>query len=128
MKIYVAHNFAARFQLRVDLVELLKAGHDVTSRWIYDDTRMMAEMTPQSAQIDVDDIIAANVVLLFVDQYGTTPGRGKYWEWGYIIGVGKPLILVGSGESCIFYQLDYPGIHKVSTLTDAIALIESGTL
>lgn len=124
MKIYIAHNYAAREVLPQAIAHLNVLGHEVTSRWITDDAHEGNNAT--TAQVDLDDIDRANALLFFTDNYGERPGKGKYVELGYAIALNqvsgnrthgdhvmriipdqKPKIfLYGKDQStCVFYHL-----------------------
>lgn len=106
LSLYLAHNFKAREVLKYVVEELeTKHGFHVTSRWITDDSHVDSKNREQNAVSDVEDIEAADVVVLFVDQYGERPGRGKWWEFGFAVGLGIPVFLVGEDTNCIFYHL-----------------------
>lgn len=106
MKIYIAHNFDARIHLR-DTIRLFKSlGHEITSTWITDDSHMEGGHSRQhSALVDLQDIDRADALLLFIDQFSESPGRGKYVELGYALGTGKKCFIYGSNWGCIFYHL-----------------------
>ena len=122
MKIYVAHNFAARDRLRGVLVPL-QVRHEVTSRWIYDDSHLAKGLSAESARDDVDDIERADALLIFVDQFGERPGKGKFWEWGFAFGLGKEIIIVGEDSACIFFHLHDPLIRRFTTFHEALAYL-----
>lgn len=117
MKIYIAHNYAAREVLPQAIAHLNSLGHEVTSRWITDDAHEGNNAT--TAQMDLDDIDRADALLFFTDNHGERPGKGKYVEMGYAIGwrrlyvtgsvrelVTKKIFLYGKDQStCVFYHL-----------------------
>jgi hypothetical protein len=106
VKIYLAHNFAARESLRLNVIPVLeKAGHEVTSTWITDDSHLHEHSGMQSAVIDLADIERAGAIVFFSEQYGLLPGRGKFVELGYAIRAGKIVIIVGENDGCVFYTL-----------------------
>jgi len=119
MRIYLAHNFKARWWLR-DYVSLLeKMGHEVTSRWIsqnYTQSRT-PEIEQRIALEDLQDISRADALILFTDQYGDTPGKGKFIEYGYAYALGKKIYLHGKDfESCVFYYL--PDVVVLSLISE----------
>ncbi len=121
MKVYLAHNFAARKYLQ-GIIELFTShGHEVTSRWITDDAHLLPEHAEQSAVHDLEDVEKCGYFILFTDQYSDRPGKGKFAELGYAIRSGKRIILVGQDDSCVFYNL--PTIRRVNTIEEAIALL-----
>lgn len=118
MKIYLAHNFKARWWLRDYKALLEQNGHEVTSRWIsqnYPDIRN-PEGEQKYALEDLEDIDAADALILFTDQYGEKPGKGKFMEYGYAYAKGKQIYLHGLDyNSSIFYYL--PGIMVLTQIS-----------
>lgn len=108
MKIYLSHNFAARFMLGNVVVPILEgAGHTIISRWVFLEGQ---EDAKTAAEADLEDIIEADVFLFWPEQIGATPGRGKYIELGYALALGKEILLITRGSDellsgCVFYQL-----------------------
>lgn len=111
MKIYVAHNFAARLALRVELEELAKL-HEITSNWIYDDSHVAEKSARVSAGCDINDIDRSDALMLFIDQFGECGGKGKWWEWGYAFAKRKLIFLIGADKSCVFYHARRDGVFK----------------
>lgn len=114
MKIYIAHNYGARIVLRDVIPQLEAMGHQITSRWVTDDAH--DTINGANARADLDDIDRADAVLLFVDQWGDRPGKGKYVELGYAIGIRKRVILIGKDDGCIFYHLTDCGMGRVQDI------------
>ncbi len=114
MKIYIAHNFAARQELARSVVPYLKSkGHEVTSRWIWDHTN---QLNQEWAEKDLADLDAADALLLYLDNAGNSPGRGKYVEFGYAAARGKRIFAHGMDDSCIFILL--PGVKRIASLEE----------
>ena len=122
MKIYIAHNFSAREWLPEVVHRIKVAGHHVTSTWIFDDAHAAGGSRLTSAKVDLADIDQSSCIVLFTDQYGETPGKGKYFELGYAYAHQKRIILVGGDESCVFYWL--PGIQRVENVEELIELLK----
>jgi nucleoside 2-deoxyribosyltransferase len=115
MKLYLAHNFAARDWLLASVIPALQAaGHKVIARWITDDSHVDPKNKRHSAEDDVADIERVDALILFVDQYGERPGRGKLFELGYAYGIGVKVFLIGIDESCVFYAL--PEFERYATI------------
>ena len=119
MKIYLAHNFAAREWLPSVVAQITEAGHKCTAKWIWDDTHCGVSTT--AALADLSDIDASNCLVLFVDQYGPTPGKGKFVELGYAYAQGKQIVLVGEDTQTVFYTL--PGIERVESVSSLLKLL-----
>ena len=127
-KVYLASNFAHRDFLRETVKPYLESrGHEVTSRWIWDDTHLehgpLSEQ--RSAMHDLQDIDAAGALILYSDQHGPRQGKRKFIELGYAIRAGKICILLGGDQgSSVFYSL--PTIRHADNIEDACRyLIES---
>lgn len=113
MKIYLAHNFAARLVLRPVVERLTQLGHEVTSRWITDDAHVLESTAAQNARDDLDDVDRADALVIFTDQFAERPGRGKFVELGYAMGKGKRIYLCGVPDpTCVFYNLQ--GLRQIS--------------
>lgn len=109
MKIYLAHNYAARDFLRNEIKPYLELefSHVITSRWLTDNhSDRSFEKQKQFAEIDLYDIFVADAIVLFVDQYGDRPGTGKYIEFGAAHCMNKKLYVIGSRcEDSVFFFL-----------------------
>lgn len=104
MKIYLAAMWSMRMHM-VEAAERLTAqGHTITSRWLNDAHTQGTEA--ECAQIDLDDIDAADAILFFsAGPRGTMfSGGGRCIEFGYAIARRKSLILIGKPES-VFHML-----------------------
>jgi nucleoside 2-deoxyribosyltransferase len=108
MKVYLAHNFAAREWLKEFVIPYIEDyGHKVTSSWITDDRHLTPSYKTQSAVVDLQEIEEAGAIVFFADQFGFTPGEGKFVELGYAIRAGKIVIVVGGKDKrCVFYNLN----------------------
>lgn len=125
MKIYLAHNYIAREILPATIKILEQRGHHVTSRWITQDSHSDPEQKKQSALADIHDVERADALILFADQYGPRPGRGKWVELGYALGQGKLVVVVGGDGGCIFTHLSEVYLKTVSSLEEAIEYLEA---
>lgn len=108
MKVYLAHNYAAKDWLKGIKVQFETAGITVTSRWINADPYDPYHPTTQREEAikDVEDVLSADALILFTDNIGERPGRGKYVELGIAVASGKRILLVGKDQSgCVFYHL-----------------------
>lgn len=120
MKIYLAHNFAARDYLKESIVPSLEArGHKITSRWIFNDEHLKVDNDYQelSAIEDIQDIDDADALILFSQQYSERPARGKYVELGYALGRRKKVFVYGP-KDCVFYY--HPGVQHFYELDELI--------
>ncbi len=130
MKIYLAARYSRNPEMREVRDRLVSKGHEVTSRWI--DTHggtLEKSFTPEYlasnpefcstfAQIDVDDLVAADVVVSFTGNGGGGKG-GRHVEFGLGAALNKELIIVGPREN-VFHCLP-----QVSVVNNAEELVES---
>src|SRR6266699_945480 len=119
MKIYIAHNFSARSWLMGVVKQLEILGHPCTSAWIWNDSHV--GISEFGALSDLASINKADCLVLFVDQFGPTPGKGKYVEFGYAYAQGKRIILVGEDTQNVFYAL--PGLERVAGGEELLVLL-----
>lgn len=123
MKVYLAHNYAARGWLKQVVPMFEAAGHEVTSRWI----TSVKDLPKDEADMDLEDIQRSDALVFFAEQFGHKPGKGKFFELGYALALdeeyvnecGKSrirVIIVGKDDSCVFYSL----FIQVDTIEDAI--------
>lgn len=126
VKVYIAHNFEARKWLRDHFVPTWLRKYEITSNWILDGVHSDGSDRKLSAKTDVDDVIKADCLVLFVDSFQSKTGRGKWFEFGLAYALGKPVILVGEDlDSCVFNYLD--GVYKTCDyegLRDTLKLVE----
>ena len=115
MKIYLAHNFKARWWLQDYILLLQHMGHTITSSWITDDSHTESGSSREiSAITDLNDIDRADALILFTDQYGEKHGKGKFMEFGYAIAKGKKVYIHGlDTTSSVFYHLPYVQVLKL---------------
>ncbi len=120
MKVYIAHNFAARDWLREQILpQFQAAGLEVTASWITDDSHLHSKNKRQSAMVDAADIDAAEAIVLFTNQFADRTGKGKFWELGYAYACDKHCMLIGQDDSCVFYTM--PGMHRFASVDEVIA-------
>lgn len=121
MKIYLAHNFSAREYLKELVTIINQFGHVVTSRWIFGAT----EDKIVDSVMDLADIDEASSIVFFPEQFGDSPGRGKYFELGYAMRAGKRCVLFGDRKKyeneCVFYAL--PNMRWAKTIEEVLTLV-----
>jgi nucleoside 2-deoxyribosyltransferase len=105
IKIYIAAPFVKQHEAREKANELISMGFTVTSRWVDEDVLAAAganhEYYAQCANIDIEDINAAQYFLLLADHDSRT--GGKHFETGYAYATGKKLMIVGRRENVFHY-------------------------
>ena len=119
MKVYLAAMYSWMDKMESARDQFAAAGFEVTSQWI--DNGPDAVIGHDMAQMDLDDIDRANVLVLYTLPHGTgfTSG-GRMTEFGYALGRQKWVIVVGDREN-IFMHLDY--VCVVDTTEEAIEVL-----
>lgn len=127
MKFYLAASWGRQAEMR-EVREELSKDHSVTSRWI-DLDPATENWTPEEfataaiphAQDDLEDIDAADAVLLFLGRASARGGR--HVEMGYALGRGISVYVVSEGRSHenIFQTLLAP---IAQTWQEAVAMAE----
>jgi nucleoside 2-deoxyribosyltransferase len=129
-KVYLAGRFSRRHEFRSLAETLAEAGHEVTSRWLYDDehhAELGRETLPAVAAAvrDLDDVRAASVCIAFTEEAGGPQGRGgRHVELGAAIALGLRVIVVGTPEH-IFHLL--PAVEQVDSVEDVLAALGNVT-
>jgi hypothetical protein len=120
LKLYLAGRWQQRDYINTLASELRNRGHIVTARWL--DIEHKRYTKPECAQIDLDDIDAAHVLVSFTEapDVGYNTG-GRHVEFGYSIAKGKILILVGPIEN-IFHEL--PGVIRLDSFAELLDYLE----
>ena len=104
-RFYLASIYQRRSEMKEYTEKLEAMGHIVTSRWIkedFDDTDWYHQ-----TKVDIQDIDACDVFVVFTEEKGTMGRGGKDYEAGYAFGKNKPSILVGPVQHQ-FYTLYTP--------------------
>ena len=148
MRVYIASVFADKDRVRARCIELNEAGIEITSRWANEEAPANSKATDksftymrQTATMDLDDIMAADVLVLtsptdaeMVNLTSHQLGRGgRHFESGFIYGLitsacrlyggnaRKRLVLMGRREN-VFHFLDgteeaklYPPVVQLDT-------------
>jgi hypothetical protein len=117
MRIYIASRYDRRFEMLGVAATLMRAGHDVTSRWIEGrggDPELVAALE------DLADVARADCLVSFTEE----PNRGVAWaarggrhvEFGVAVALQKRLCVVGPREN-IFHHLPrvetYAGVAEL---------------
>lgn len=133
-KVYFAHNFSAQSFLRTSVLDqVTNAGLEVTSSWLYGSV-LGVHSGPElwakyehNAKVNKFDVERSDVLFFFAHQYGNTPGRGKYIEFGIALGNGIPIVWINDApvtvtddlrKQCIFYEL---ASFRAESVGEAIA-------
>ncbi len=112
MRCYVGGPYSWREKIREFIVELETLGIESTTSWIYETAALNAtldqftdEENQKTAEVDIEDIKRANVVVVFtIDPLGPPkPRGGRHWETGYAYALGKEIVLVGPMENIFSY-------------------------
>lgn len=123
MKIYIAGMYSRRLELLETSRMFSAAGHKITARWLNGDEEKPGMTQRDKGQMDVDDVVAADVVILFstpkamFKEPGEGVSGGRHFEFGLALGLRKKMILVGPPESVFHHLL------SVTQVDDAVAAL-----
>lgn len=127
MNLYLAARYGEQLEMRRWRDVLQAAGHVVTARWI--DGKHDGLPPSQCAQDDLEDIDAADVLIIWSPRHHFGNGRGgRHVEVGYAIGLGIPIILVGERENVFHHLINrvVPSKDHIGDLVSMLAAIAEG--
>lgn len=121
LNVYLAGRYSRREELVGYANQLVDAGFTVTSTWLnghhdykeqYDlSSATHVEAMRKFATEDIDDVKRADVLIAFTEEPRKTATRGgRHVEFGYALGMGKNVIVVGPLEN-VFYATIFPQMH-----------------
>ena len=120
MRIYIAARYDRRFEMLGVAAALIRAGHDVTSRWIEGGRGGDSELV--AALEDVGDLAHADCLVTFTEQpernVAWAARGGRHVEFGIALACGKRLCVVGPREN-VFHHL--PSVEVYATVADLVA-------
>ena len=113
MKLYLAGQYKQKEELAAVAGQLRAAGHTITARWLQEPhppnttlDQIPASQLKKYASLDLTDILDCDMLVAFsVDPSIATHRGGRHVEFGYALGLGKPIIVVGPKEN-IFHYMD----------------------
>ena len=121
MKIYTAARYARREELLEYAKKLSSAGHVVTARWVNGDEE--GKSLEDIAIMDLDDVKAADMVLVYTDEHGSLQkGGGRHTELGLGYAYGKHVWIVGPKEQ-VFHSL--PGVKQFNNTDEVIGALKA---
>lgn len=119
MKAYLAARYSRKNEIK-GLVPIFGAnGISVCSRWLHETSPpdvTLAEVSPEFCQetalVDLEDIEAADVLVFFAeDPLVGTPRGGRHVEFGFALGIGKRIAVIGKERENIFHYLPQVSIY-----------------
>jgi len=123
MKIYLCAQFSEQALMQAWKSILEDYNYTITSRWLYAIEADLATAGTSNAEMDLEDINEADVVISKTLKRGDMfTGGGRHIEFGYAYAKGKHLINVGGYES-VFHKL--PQVITVSTIYKAIPILDN---
>jgi hypothetical protein len=110
-KVYIAARYSRRDEMRSVAQLLMGNGITVTSRWLYEDKPLQTKLgddTPgfyrETAHVDIEDVMRADTLLFFSeDPHLGTPRGGRHVEFGFALGQGKRVVVIGGPENIFHY-------------------------
>ena len=126
MKIYLAAKYSRMEELRGYRDQLIALGHTVTSRWLDGNHEQSDESDPTNVDLqrwareDIEDILSADVFVCFT---GGEKSTGRNIEFGYALGRGIPVRVVGPRES-VFHHIPFVSVFE--SWRDYLELVVNG--
>jgi nucleoside 2-deoxyribosyltransferase len=122
VRAYIAARFEQKAEMKA-LVPVFAANNiQVRAHWLDEtvsSTSQLSDLTPaycaEQAQVDLDDIDACDIFVLFGDKVPKTIRGGKHVEFGYALAKGKRVVVIGPQEN-IFQYL--PHVVRYRSLED----------
>ena len=116
MRVYLAASWSRKDKIKKIADELIAMGVNVQSRWLDEPTFLPTDYAKKKflqerAEIDVDDIINADVLVRFTDNLSaeTVPSHlatgSRMFEMGLAYAYGALIVVVG-GYQCVFDYLE----------------------
>lgn len=116
MYVYIAARYSRKEEMIEVQRELERVGLIVTSRWLTEPHPATTGLEDVSdadnryyAGVDLEDIERCDHILFFSES-NLYPRGGRHVEFGYALGLGKKLHVVGEREN-IFHYLDSVVVH-----------------
>jgi hypothetical protein len=120
VRIYIASRYDRRFEMLGVTGVLVRAGHDVTSRWI----EGRGDGPEVAAAEDLEDVLRADCLVSFTEEPAASVSwaarGGRHVEFGLALAAGKRLCLVGPREN-IFHFLSRVEVY--SAIDDLVAAL-----
>lgn len=114
MKVYLASRYSRFKEMQSHALDLERAGHVVTSRWIMGDHQLKdGELSEQAAeekrikfaQEDLNDLLNADICISFTEEPRSSNSRGgRHVEFGIALALKKLVLVVGYREN-VFHCL-----------------------
>jgi hypothetical protein len=122
VKVYLAARYDRALEMcRVALL-LQEAGHEVTSRWIKGHDSTDPAVLARFAQEDIEDVAAADVLMLFTEPNIQGTRGGRHVEFGIALALGKRIVLVGVNNAKNIFQ-HLPEVYRAHNVERAIELL-----
>ena len=124
--LYIAGRYSRRDEFRQVRDKLIKRGYSVTSRWLNEDKPLNGCMGQETSEwyyrtqaVDLVDIFDASAVLFFAEDPKQQPPRGgRHVEFGYALGLLKPIYVIGPHENVFHFN---PLVVHFNSLEDFLA-------
>ena len=116
MNLYLAARYSRRLELCDYAASMEARGHHITSRWLLGSHQAENDQLQRGAEAerfaaeDLDDVRRAHAVIAFTEPPRSNTSRGgRHVEFGYALGLGIPLVIVGPRENvfgCLVDQFE----------------------
>lgn len=119
MNVYLSASFSRRKEMNNKAEELRSRGYNVTARWLAESkSKTEVKSKSISAMRDIDDVLAADLMIIFTESSKEYWSGGRHTELGLALATLKEIIAIGGllDEENVFYY--YPGIVHYETWED----------
>lgn len=115
MRVYLAARYSRKNEIKALIPVFGSHGISVGSRWLHEtsppDTtldKVTPEFCQETASTDLEDIEMCDALVFFAENpLVGTPRGGRHVEFGFALGIGKRIVVIGEKEN-IFHYL--PGV------------------
>ena len=134
MQVYLASRYSRKLELREYAAEARASYIGVISRWLEEDDdpngtldKVSTVQLMEYAKQDIDDIDKADILVFFAeDPLVGVPRGGRHVEFGYALGAGKPIVVIGKPENVFHYlPASYATIEFFETWESALQYLRT---
>src|SRR5215831_1650625 len=106
MRVYIAAPYSCKESARIYALEFIKCGIEITSRWLEEPEAPSVQLKDVStetlrryAQQDIEDVLAADLLVFLTDETKSLIRAGRHVEFGVALGKRIPIYVLGEPEN-----------------------------
>lgn len=128
MKFFIASH--SQIEAKKFQDKLIEAGHEVTSRWITEDTKFHKSINAYTdeertrlSQLDEEDVRKAeDGLVLIAEKEGRCVPGGKHVETGIALGLGRSIYVIGRKENIFHWHPKVKNFKDVNEFLDYVGV------